>query len=136
MAAYIVLNPVPPGIRNDQHHEVRCVPIAPPGDGIQVAVPRVLKTVEIGVTISLVVDHFCCADHVQALDDPAVRVASLPGGGRFDEVVDADVVLARVLEDGEALAAHVLLRGRDPQVGDGSHGLSTERSVGYCIGRL
>ena len=41
-----------------------------------------------------------------------------------------------VLEDGEALAAHVLLRGRDPQVGDGSHGLSTERSVGYCIGRL
>ena len=29
-----------------------------------------------------------------------------------------------------------LLRGRDPQVGDGSHGLSTERSVGYCIGRL
>ena len=35
-----------------------------------------------------------------------------------------------------ALAAHVLLLGRDPQVGDGSHGLSTERSVGYCIGRL
>ena len=63
-------------------------------------------------------------------------LGSLPGGGRLDEVVDAEVVLARVLEDGEALAAHVLLRGRDPQVGDGSHGLSTERSVGYCIGRL
>ena len=43
-----------------------------------------------------------------------------------------EVVLARVLEDGEALAAHVLLRGRDPQVGDGSHGLSTERSVASC----
>ena len=33
--------------------------------------------------------------------------------------VDAEVVLARVLEDGEALAAHVLLRGRDPQIGVG-----------------
>jgi len=50
--------------------------------------------------------------------------------------VDAEVVLARVLEDGETLAAHVLLRGRDPQVGDGSHGLSTERSIRYFIGQL
>ena len=32
------------------------------------------------------------------------------GGGRLDEVVDAEIVLARVLENGEALAAHVLLR--------------------------
>ena len=32
----------------------------------------------------------------------------------LDEVVDAEVVLSRVLEDGEALAAQVLLRGRDP----------------------
>jgi hypothetical protein len=73
---------------------------------------------------------------VQQLVEPASLLGSLPGGGRLDEVVDAEVVLARVLEDGEALAAHVLLRGRDPQVGDGSHGLSTERSVGYCVGRL
>ena len=73
---------------------------------------------------------------IQQLVEPASLLGSLPGGGRLDEVVDAEVVLARVLEDGEALAAHVLLRGRDPQVGDGSHGLSTERSVGYCTGRL
>ena len=41
--------------------------------------------------------------------------------------LDDGVVLASVLENGEALAAHVLLRGRDPQIGDGYHGLSTER---------
>ena len=29
------------------------------------------------------------------------------------KVVDAEVVRSRVLEDGEALAAHVLLRDRD-----------------------
>ena len=73
---------------------------------------------------------------VQQLVEPASLLGSLPGGGRLDEVADAEVVLARVLEDGEALAAHVLLRDRDPQVGDGSHGLSTERSVGHCTGRL
>ena len=43
---------------------------------------------------------------------------------------DAEVLLARVLETGEALAAHVLLRGRNPEVGDGSHGLSTETRFG------
>ena len=47
--------------------------------------------------------------------------------------VDAEVVLARVLEDGEALAAHVLLRGRDPQIGAGLHGLSMERGFSYFI---
>ena len=73
---------------------------------------------------------------VQQLVAPAAFLGSLPGGGRLDEVVDPEVVLAGVLEDGEALAAHVLLRGRDPQVGDGSHVLSTKRSVGYCTGRL
>ena len=57
----------------------------------------------------------------------------LSGGGRLDEVVDADVVRPRVLEDGEALAAHVLLRGRDAQIGDGLHGLSVECGFGYCI---
>ena len=49
------------------------------------------------------------------------------------KVVDTEVVLARVLGYGEALAAHVLLRGRDPQVGDGSHGLSTECGFSYSI---
>ena len=43
-------------------------------------------------------------------------VGSLSRGGRLDEIVDAEVVFAGVLEDGEALAAHVLLRGRDPQI--------------------
>ena len=55
------------------------------------------------------------------------------GGGRLDEVVDAEVVRSRVLEDGEALAANVLLRGRNPQIGDGLHGLSMECGFGYCI---
>ena len=64
---------------------------------------------------------------------PAALFGSLSGGGRLDEVVDAEIVLARVLENGEALAAHVLLRGRDPQVGNGFHGLSMERIFGYFI---
>ena len=51
---------------------------------------------------------------------------SLSRGGRLDEIVDAEVVFAGVLEDGEALAAHVLLRGRDPQIGNGFHGLTME----------
>ena len=34
-------------------------------------------------------------------------------------------VFACVLENGEALAAQVLLRGRDPQIGNGFHGLTT-----------
>ena len=71
----------------------------------------------------------------QLVEAPAL-LGGLSGGGRLDEVVDAEVVLARVLEDGEALAAHVLLRGRDPQVGNGSHGLSTERSIRYFIGQM
>ena len=51
------------------------------------------------------------------LVEPPALFGSLAGGGRLDEVVvDAEVVLPRVLEDGEALAAHVLLRGRDPQI--------------------
>ena len=36
-------------------------------------------------------------------------------------------MLAGVLENGEALAAGVLLRGRDPEIGDGSHGDSLYR---------
>ena len=67
---------------------------------------------------------------VQQLVEPASLLGSLPGGGRLDEVVDVDVVLLRVLQDGEALAAHVLLRGRDPQIGDGPHGLSMECGFG------
>ena len=42
------------------------------------------------------------------------------------------VVLARVLEDGGALAAHVLT----PQVGDSSHGLSTERGFSLFVLRI
>ena len=38
-----------------------------------------------------------------------------------------------ILEDGEALAARVLLRGRDAQIGDGLHGLSMQCSFAYCI---
>ena len=69
----------------------------------------------------------------QLVQPSAALLGSLSGGGRLDEVVDVEAVLLRVLQDGEALAAHVLLRGRNPQVGDGSHGLSTEHGLGYFI---
>ena len=61
-----------------------------------------------------------------------VHFGSLSRGGRLDEIVDAAVVFACVLEGGEALAAHVLLRGRDPQIGNGSHGL-TMKSGFWCF---
>ena len=47
-------------------------------------------------------------------------------GGRLDEIVDAEVVFACVLEDGEALAAQALLCGRDSQTGNGFHGLTMQ----------
>ena len=40
------------------------------------------------------------------------------------------------LEDGEALAAHVLLRGRDPPRGDDFHGLSMKCGFGCFIGQI
>ena len=76
---------------------------------------------------------------VSALEDvhqfvePAALFGSLSRGGRLDEIVDAEVVFACVLEDGEALAAHVLLRGRDPQIGNGFHGLTMEYGFWYFI---
>ena len=39
-------------------------------------------------------------EDVHQLVEPAALLGSLSGGGRLDEVVDAEVVLARVLEDG------------------------------------
>ena len=38
-----------------------------------------------------------------------------------------------VLEDGEALAAQVLLRGQGPQIGDGFHGMTMEYGFWYFI---
>ena len=58
------------------------------------------------------------------LVEASALLGGLPGGGGLDELVDVDVVRSCVLEDGEALTANVLPRGRDPQVGDGLHGLS------------
>ena len=52
---------------------------------------------------------------------------------RLDEIVDAEVVFACVLEGGEALAAQVLLRGRDPQIGNGFHGLTMKYGFWYFI---
>ena len=46
--------------------------------------------------------------------EPAALFGSLSGDGGLDEWVDVEVVLARVLENGEALAARVLLRCRNP----------------------
>ena len=63
----------------------------------------------------------------------AALFGSLSRGGRLDEVVDAEVVFVCVLEDGEALAAHVQQRGRDPQIGNGFHGLTMEYGFWYFI---
>ena len=65
-------------------------------------------------------------EDVHQLVEPAALFGSLSRGGRLDEIVDAEVVFACVLEDGEALAAHVLLCGRDPQIGNGFHSLTME----------
>ncbi|MDE2813347.1 MAG: hypothetical protein OXM01_09995 [Gemmatimonadota bacterium] len=61
-------------------------------------------------------------EDARQLVEPSALLRGLSGGGCLDEVVDAEVVHTRVLEDGEALAAQVLLRRRDPEVGDGLHG--------------
>ena len=60
-------------------------------------------------------------EDVHQLVEPAALFGSLSCDGHLDEIVDAEVVFACVLEDGEALAAQVLLRGRDPQIGNGFH---------------
>ena len=65
-------------------------------------------------------------EDVHQLVEPAALFGSLSRGGRLDEIVDAEVVFACVLEDGKALAAQVLLRGRDPQIGNGFHSLTME----------
>ena len=46
---------------------------------------------------------------------------------------EGDACLGEGIEDGEALAAHVLLRGRDPQIGNGFHRLPMECVFGYFI---
>jgi hypothetical protein len=61
-------------------------------------------------------------EDARQLVEPPALLRGLPGRRRLDEVVDAEVVRTRVLEDGQALAAQVLLRRRDPQVRDGLHG--------------
>ena len=72
-------------------------------------------------------------EDVHQFVESAALFGSLSRGGRLDEIVDAEVVFACVLADGEALAAQVLLRGRDPQIGNGSHGLTMEYGFGYFI---
>ena len=67
------------------------------------------------------------------LDPSAALFGSLSRGGRLDEIADAEVVFACVLEDGEALAVHVLLRGRDPQISNGFHSLTIEYGFWYFI---
>ena len=52
---------------------------------------------------------------------------------RLDEVVDGEILIPGVLENGEALAANVLLRSRDPEIGDGFHSLSREYGLLYFI---
>ena len=72
-------------------------------------------------------------ENVHQLVESAALLGSLSRGGRLDEIVDAEVVFACVLEDGEARAAQVLLRGRDPQIGNGFHGLAMEYGFWYFI---
>ena len=61
---------------------------------------------------------------LDSLVEQAALFGSLSRGGRLDEIVDAESVFACVLEDGEALTVQVLLRDRDPQIGNGFHGLT------------
>ena len=80
-------------------------------------------------------DHEAVAglEDARQLVEPPALLRGLSGGGRLDEVVDPEVVRTRVLEDGEALAAQVLLRRRNPEVGDGLHGpLPMKRGFRYC----
>ena len=59
------------------------------------------------------------------LAESAALFGILSTDGRLDEIADAEAVFACVLEDREALAAHVL-RDRDSQIGGGFHGLTME----------
>ena len=43
-------------------------------------------------------------------------------GSSFDKFVDLQVVLAGILEDGEALALNVLAGSRNSEIGNGFHG--------------
>ena len=61
-------------------------------------------------------------EDARQLVEPPPLLRGLSGGRRLDEVVDPEIVRTRVLEDGEALAAQILLRRRNPQIGDGLHG--------------
>ena len=72
-------------------------------------------------------------EDVHQLVEGGALFGSLSRGGRLDEIVDAEVVFAWVLVDGEALAAQVLLRGRDPQIGNVFHGLTMEYGFWYFI---
>ena len=49
----------------------------------------------------------------------------------FDEVCGRSETID--LEDGEALATQVLLRGRDPQIGNSFHGMTMEYGFWYFI---
>ena len=63
-------------------------------------------------------------EDVHQVVEAAALFGSLYRGGRLDDIVDAESAFACVLKDGEALTAHVLLRGRDPQIGNGFQGLA------------
>ena len=67
------------------------------------------------------------------LAESAALFGILSTDGHLDEIADAEAVFACVLKDREALAAHVLLRGRDPQIGNGFHGLTMEYGFWYFI---
>ena len=63
----------------------------------------------------------------------ALRPGSPSRGGRLDESSMRKSCLRALLEDGQALAAQVLLRGRGPQIGNGFHGLTMEYVFWYFI---
>ena len=65
------------------------------------------------------------------LVEPPAFFRGLTRSRRLDEVVDGETLIPGVLENGEALAANALLRGGDPEIGDGFHGLSREYGFLY-----
>ena len=56
----------------------------------------------------------------ELVETPALGVGTRRRGS-LDELVDSEALPPGVLEDGEALAAGILLAGGDAQVGDGFH---------------
>ena len=89
---------------------------------------EVLTALEADVLLDRDDGHRGFGDRIEEGDDLAERAPEAPvlgmgarRGGRLHEVVNPEALAARVLEDGEALAADVLPGGGYARAGDGFH---------------